>query len=120
MHTYKAPFWSCAGSGCAVSMFRGAAVCRTATTQVMGARRLLPAWLSGRSDPYCVVSVGSQQLRTRVLPNTKQPEWRESFSFRGTEVTQASNVVSFEVLPMGLSSEFSQHAAMWLSSAYSQ
>ena len=107
------------------------AVLRCAVSaQVMGARRLLPAWLSGRSDPYCVVSVGSQQLRTRVLPNTKQPEWRESFSFQGTEVAQASNVVSFEVLPMGLSSAPSHagmrlslaflHAVMWINSAYSQ
>ncbi|XP_035825622.1 intersectin-1 [Aplysia californica] len=36
---------------------------------------------SGKSDPYCEVSMGSQEHRTKVIPGTLNPRWNASMQF---------------------------------------
>ncbi|KAH9513278.1 Intersectin 1 (SH3 domain protein) [Bulinus truncatus] len=42
---------------------------------------LRPALDGGNSDPYCEVSMGSQEHRTKVIPNTLNPRWNASMQF---------------------------------------
>ena len=37
--------------------------------------------VSGKSDPYCEVSMGSQEHKTKVINNTLNPKWNASMQF---------------------------------------
>ncbi|KFM70234.1 Intersectin-1, partial [Stegodyphus mimosarum] len=41
----------------------------------------LKACSNGQSNPYCEVSMGSQEHKTKVIPNTLNPRWNESMQF---------------------------------------
>eukprot|EP01137_Pigoraptor_chileana_P029768 Opistho-2@15396 len=49
--------------------------------KVMGASGVASKDVGGTSDPYCIVSVGGQQARTRHIIKTLEPKWNESFEF---------------------------------------
>jgi hypothetical protein len=49
--------------------------------EVLRATGLAPADLNGRSDPYCIVTVGENMIRTSVQLETLSPEWMESMVF---------------------------------------
>lgn len=36
---------------------------------------------AGKSDTYCEVYIGSQEHRTKVVPNTLNPKWNASMQF---------------------------------------
>lgn len=36
---------------------------------------------TGKSDPYCEVSMGSLLHKTKVIPNTLNPKWNSSMQF---------------------------------------
>ena len=36
---------------------------------------------TGKSDPYCEVSMGSQEHKTKVISNTLNPKWNASMQF---------------------------------------
>lgn len=38
-------------------------------------------YLSGKSDPYCEVSMGAQEHKTKVINNTLNPKWNASMQF---------------------------------------
>jgi len=38
-------------------------------------RGLFVSFCTGLSDPYCEVSMGSQEHRTKVVPQTLNPKW---------------------------------------------
>lgn len=33
------------------------------------------------SDPYCELSVGKEKVRSKMIPNSTNPEWKEAFNF---------------------------------------
>jgi len=44
----------------------------------------------GKSDPYAIISVGSQEFRTKTINNTVNPKWDfycEVFKFKKTNGT---------------------------------
>lgn len=41
----------------------------------------MAADINGRSDPYCIVTVGKTSTRTGILPSTLNPEWMQSMVF---------------------------------------
>ncbi|XP_015921274.2 intersectin-1 isoform X1 [Parasteatoda tepidariorum] len=41
----------------------------------------LKACSNGQSNPYCEVSMGSQEQKTKVIPNTLNPRWNASMQF---------------------------------------
>lgn len=43
---------------------------------------------TGKSDPYCLVSVGNQEQRTSVQYNTICPTWNETLQFDISGVPQ--------------------------------
>ncbi|XP_076444941.1 intersectin-1-like isoform X5 [Babylonia areolata] len=43
---------------------------------------------TGKSDPYCEVSMGSQEHRTRVVNNTLNPKWNASMQFTVRDLHQ--------------------------------
>ena len=36
---------------------------------------------TGKSDPYCEVSMGQQEHKTKVINNTLNPKWNASMQF---------------------------------------
>lgn len=53
---------------------------------VLRARDLPSADTNGRSDPYCVVNLGDNAIRTSVQPETLNPEWMQSMVFFGHDL----------------------------------
>jgi Ca2+-dependent lipid-binding protein len=50
---------------------------------VVKVARAESVWAKSRgnvSDPYCILSVGAASARTRVIPNTLNPEWEETLT----------------------------------------
>ncbi|ESO89239.1 hypothetical protein LOTGIDRAFT_106084, partial [Lottia gigantea] len=43
---------------------------------------------NGKSDPYCEVSMGSQEHRTKVVPGTLNPKWNNSMQFTIKDLNQ--------------------------------
>jgi len=37
--------------------------------------------LKGKSDPYCEITMGAQEHKTKVIPNTLNPKWNASMQF---------------------------------------
>lgn len=52
--------------------------CRLA---VIAGRNLTSMDVGGKSDPYCILSVGEEEAKTVVQYNTVNPQWNASFSF---------------------------------------
>ncbi|GFS17461.1 intersectin-1, partial [Elysia marginata] len=48
---------------------------------VQEASHLKASDANGKSDPYCEVSMGSQEHRTKVIPGTLNPRWNASMQF---------------------------------------
>ena len=38
-------------------------------------------YLTGKSDPYCEITMGAQEHKTKVIPNTLNPKWNASMQF---------------------------------------
>lgn len=38
-------------------------------------------FITGQSNPYCEVSMGSQEHKTKVIANTLNPRWNASMQF---------------------------------------
>lgn len=41
---------------------------------------------NGKADPYCVVTVGNQEEKTRVESNTLNPRWVQAMKFEITNL----------------------------------
>ena len=37
--------------------------------------------IGGKSDPYCIITVGDEEEKTAVKYNTLDPKWDASFTF---------------------------------------
>ncbi|XP_078619328.1 intersectin-1-like isoform X19 [Branchiostoma floridae x Branchiostoma japonicum] len=49
---------------------------------------LQPSDINGRSDPYCEVSMGVQEHKTKVIPGTLNPKWNSSMQFFVYDIEQ--------------------------------
>mmetsp|Transcript_40785 Transcript_40785/g.121729 ORF Transcript_40785/g.121729 Transcript_40785/m.121729 type:complete len:1546 (-) Transcript_40785:1222-5859(-) len=66
--------------------------------QVLSAKDLSPAKLTGDSDPYVLVMGGTEEYRTSHVNSTLMPNWTsEQFSFKGSDVVAADSLIAFEV-----------------------
>ncbi|XP_028414380.1 uncharacterized protein LOC114537531 [Dendronephthya gigantea] len=48
---------------------------------VIAGRNLISMDVGGKSDPYCIITVGEEEAKTVVQYNTVDPEWNASFDF---------------------------------------
>jgi len=63
--------------------------------EVVEARLTRDTEMFGKMDPYCVISLGEQKFRTRVLDGAgKTPKWHQAFEF---DVVSGSDHVSVQV-----------------------
>lgn len=60
--------------------FRTSGIGKVTVTMVQGVD-LMASDPNGQSDPYCVVSMGSQEHRTKVVPQTLNPKWNSQMTF---------------------------------------
>jgi len=51
--------------------------------------------LTGKSDPYCEVSLGSEVRQTRVINGTLNPKWNDSMQFSVKDLSE--DILSFTV-----------------------
>ena len=54
---------------------------------------------NGKSDPYCIITVGDLQEKTCVQYSTTNPEWREKLVFDVTGVPQLMQIEPGMCLP---------------------
>eukprot|EP01127_Copromyxa_protea_P005289 TRINITY_DN15239_c0_g1_i1.p1 TRINITY_DN15239_c0_g1~~TRINITY_DN15239_c0_g1_i1.p1 ORF type:complete len:462 (+),score=82.39 TRINITY_DN15239_c0_g1_i1:11-1396(+) len=52
------------------------------TLTLIGARSLAPRDLSGKSDPYVVITTGEDVLRSSTITSTLDPNWNETFTIK--------------------------------------
>jgi len=50
--------------------------------KIIEGKHLLALDSGGTSDPYCIVAVGEQSLKTRTIKKTLNPVWGETFPFQ--------------------------------------
>lgn len=53
---------------------------------MLRASNLAPADTNGRSDPYCIVSVGQRTVQTSVQTGTLNPEWMQAMVFFSSDL----------------------------------
>ena len=58
------------------------------------AEGLLPADINGKSDPFCLVTIGSNTLRTNTQYKTLDPSWNKCFQF---DIKDICDCVELEV-----------------------
>eukprot|EP00948_MAST-09A_sp_MAST-9A-sp1_P002529 g2529.t1 len=51
---------------------------------VVKGNRLAPKDITGLSDPFVEVNLGTQKLKTKVIPQTLNPQWNEDIMLSGT------------------------------------
>ena len=52
--------------------------------------------IGGKSDPYCIITVGDEEEKTAVKYNTLDPKWDASFTFpicNGPHFTSCSKFI---------------------------
>ncbi|KAJ8417572.1 hypothetical protein AAFF_G00224150 [Aldrovandia affinis] len=64
--------------------------------KVIRALDLLAADLNGKSDPFCVLELGNDRLRTHTLYKTLNPEWNKVFTFPVKDVHDVLEVTIFD------------------------
>eukprot|EP00002_Diphylleia_rotans_P001016 TRINITY_DN10556_c0_g1_i10.p1 TRINITY_DN10556_c0_g1~~TRINITY_DN10556_c0_g1_i10.p1 ORF type:complete len:1388 (+),score=278.91 TRINITY_DN10556_c0_g1_i10:174-4166(+) len=86
---------------------------------VIEAKGLLAMDPGGTSDPYCIIKVGKQTQKTKVIPKTLNPFWNEKLSF---DVTQESTTILFDVYDkdFGSSDDFIGSAKIIMAEVISQ
>lgn len=63
------------------------------TLTIHKARDLKDVETFGKQDPYCVIQIGSEQFKTKVISNGgKNPEWEQAFLFNLTGVEDALHI----------------------------
>ncbi|EFC36468.1 C2 domain-containing protein [Naegleria gruberi] len=67
----------------------------TLTVTVVAGQRLVAKDISGTSDPYVVVRVGSSSQKTSVKPATLNPTWAQTFTFSVSDPSR--EMVTFDV-----------------------
>jgi Ca2+-dependent lipid-binding protein len=50
------------------------------TVHLIEARNLVPQDMSGTSDPYCILRIEDQEIKSKIQPNTLEPLWNEQFT----------------------------------------
>ena len=62
--------------------YRGAYMDSSLVIEVVGAKHLPAADLSGKSDPYVTLDLNGMKYSTNVVRSSLQPTWNETFSFQ--------------------------------------
>ncbi|XP_036133765.1 multiple C2 and transmembrane domain-containing protein 2 isoform X2 [Molossus molossus] len=64
--------------------------------KVLKAVDLLAADFSGKSDPFCLLELGNDQLQTHTIYKTLNPEWNKVFTFPVKDVHDVLEVTVFD------------------------
>ncbi|KAJ8417396.1 hypothetical protein AAFF_G00286230 [Aldrovandia affinis] len=64
--------------------------------KVIKATDLLAADLNGKSDPFCVLELGNDRLRTHTLYKSLKPEWNKVFTFPVKDIHEALEVTIYD------------------------
>jgi Ca2+-dependent lipid-binding protein len=51
------------------------------SVRVVEARDLMPMDITGKADPYCILTFGKQSSRTNFIKQELNPVWNEIFAF---------------------------------------
>lgn len=64
------------------------------SVRVVEARNLIPMDMNGKSDPYVVLTMGSQTHKTNFITGELNPVWNEVFTF---DVESGNEIIQCEV-----------------------
>ncbi|GLT91575.1 hypothetical protein SLE2022_094560 [Rubroshorea leprosula] len=63
---------------------------------LLAARNLIGANLNGTSDPYAVITCGSEKRFSSMIPGSRNPMWGEEFNFSVDELPAQINVTIYD------------------------
>ncbi|XP_059298930.1 BAG-associated GRAM protein 1-like isoform X2 [Lycium ferocissimum] len=64
--------------------------------ELLAAKNLAAANLNGTSDPYAIISCGSQKRFSSMVPGARNPMWGEEFNFSVDELPAEINVTIYD------------------------
>ncbi|XP_015077619.1 BAG-associated GRAM protein 1 isoform X1 [Solanum pennellii] len=64
--------------------------------ELLAAKNLTAANLNGTSDPYAIISCGSQKRFSSMVPGSRNPMWGEEFNFSVDELPVEINVTIYD------------------------
>ena len=68
----------------------------TLTVNVIEAQNLKPMDFGVSSDPYCILTVGDQILKTHIIQENLNPQWHEVFTFKPKTGQETIKVVIWD------------------------
>ncbi|KAF3627323.1 hypothetical protein FXO37_29902 [Capsicum annuum] len=66
------------------------------SVELLAAKNLTAANLNGTSDPYAIISCGSQKRFSSMVPGSRNPMWGEEFNFSVDELPVEINVTIYD------------------------
>ncbi|XWS09426.1 hypothetical protein CRYUN_Cryun40dG0083700 [Craigia yunnanensis] len=64
--------------------------------ELLAAKNLIGANLNGTSDPYAIITCGSQKRFSSMVPGSRNPMWGEEFNFSVDELPVQINVTIYD------------------------
>ncbi|XVE80910.1 hypothetical protein DITRI_Ditri15bG0019100 [Diplodiscus trichospermus] len=64
--------------------------------ELLAAKNLIAANLNGTSDPYAIITCGSQKRFSSMVPGSRNPLWGEEFNFSVDELPVQINVTIYD------------------------
>ncbi|GAY44785.1 hypothetical protein CUMW_084480 [Citrus unshiu] len=61
-------------------------VCPVFQLELLAAKNLIGANLNGTSDPYAIITCGSEKRFSSMVPGSRYPMWGEEFNFSVDEL----------------------------------
>lgn len=64
--------------------------------ELLAAKNLIAANLNGTSDPYAIITCGTQKRFSSMIPGSRNPMWGEEFNFSVDELPAEINVTIYD------------------------
>lgn len=64
--------------------------------ELLGARNLAGASFNGTSDPYAIITCGTEKRFSSMVPSSRNPMWGEEFNFSADELPVRINVTIYD------------------------
>ncbi|KAJ8774837.1 hypothetical protein K2173_017283 [Erythroxylum novogranatense] len=82
-----------------IGLFKGDSQAKTAyiiKLELLAAKNLVAANLNGTSDPYAIITCGSDKRFSSMVPGSRNPMWGEEFDFSAEELPVEINVTIYD------------------------
>ncbi|KAJ8755523.1 hypothetical protein K2173_019321 [Erythroxylum novogranatense] len=82
-----------------IGLFKGDSQANSAyliKLELLAAKNLIAANLNGTSDPYAIITCGSEKRFSSMVPGSRNPMWGEEFNFSADELPVQINITIYD------------------------